>query len=125
TEDAVLAAFRRELKVADAVVLSDYGKGFLTEKLARALIAETRAAGKPVVVDPRPQHGPRYKGSDYVTPNWKESLGLLGWTDRPATPENVTAAGDALRAGLGSSVLLTLGPAGIALFERDGAGHFH
>ncbi len=125
TEAAVLAAFRKRLKDAAAVVLSDYAKGFLTESLARALISEARAAGKPVVVDPRPQHGPRYHGADYVTPNWKESLGLLGWSERPASPENVTAVGDALRAGLDSAVLLTLGPAGIALFERGGAGHLH
>jgi D-beta-D-heptose 7-phosphate kinase/D-beta-D-heptose 1-phosphate adenosyltransferase len=124
-EGLVLAAFRKALKGTRAVVLSDYAKGFLTDSLTRALLAEAKAAKVPVVLDPRPQHGLRYHGADYVTPNWKESLGLLGWSDRPSTPDNVTAVGDALRAQLGSSVLLTLGPAGIALFERGGSGHFH
>jgi D-beta-D-heptose 7-phosphate kinase/D-beta-D-heptose 1-phosphate adenosyltransferase len=125
TEVAVLAAFRKALKDTRAVVLSDYAKGFLTDSLTRALLAEAKAAGVPVVLDPRPQHGPRYTGADYVTPNWKESLGLLGWSDRPSTPVNVAEVGDALRAKLDAAVLLTLGPAGIALFERGSAGHFH
>lgn len=125
TEGLVLDAFRKALKGTRAVVLSDYAKGFLTDSLTRALLAEAQAAKVPVVLDPRPQHASRYGGADYVTPNWKESLGLLGWSDRPSTPDNVTAVGDALRAQLASSVLLTLGPAGIALFERGDAGHFH
>src|SRR5690606_33938872 len=124
-EAIVLAAFRRALGGAAAVVLSDYAKGFFTERLTPALIREARAAGKPVVLDPRPQHGARYRGADYVTPNWKESLGLLGWSEREATPDNVREAGDALRRQLDSHVLLTLGPAGIALFDRDTGAHFH
>jgi D-beta-D-heptose 7-phosphate kinase / D-beta-D-heptose 1-phosphate adenosyltransferase len=125
TESMILTSFRRALKSAAAVVLSDYAKGFFTARLTQALIREARMAGKPVVVDPRPQHGPRYHGADYVTPNWKESLGLLGWSDREASPDNVQAAGEALRKQLGSHVLLTLGPAGIALFDRDSGAHFH
>jgi D-beta-D-heptose 7-phosphate kinase/D-beta-D-heptose 1-phosphate adenosyltransferase len=125
TEAAVLAAFRAALATASAVVLSDYAKGFLTATLTPALIREARAAGKPVILDPRPQHGARYHGADYVTPNWKESLGLLGWSERAATAENVQAVGDALRTLLGAHVLLTLGPAGIALFDRDTGAYFH
>jgi D-beta-D-heptose 7-phosphate kinase/D-beta-D-heptose 1-phosphate adenosyltransferase len=132
-EGLVLAAFRKALNPSAgsgrgntrAVVLSDYAKGFLTDTLIRALLAEAKAAKVPVVLDPRPQHGSRYTGADYVTPNWKESLGLLGWSERPSTNENVKAVGDALRAQLDSSVLLTLGPAGIALFERGGSEHLH
>jgi len=125
TEEKILAAFRAALPTAVAVVLSDYAKGFFTAALTQNLIQEARLAGKPVVLDPRPQHGPRYLGADYVTPNWKESLGLLGWSDREASPDNIKSVGDALRKQLGSHVLLTLGPAGIALFDRDSGEYFH
>jgi D-beta-D-heptose 7-phosphate kinase/D-beta-D-heptose 1-phosphate adenosyltransferase len=125
TEAEILERFRTALQTAAAVVLPDYAKGFLTESLTRALLEAAKAAGKPVVVDPRPQHGPRYHGADYVTPNWKESLGLLGWSDREATPDHVQAAGDALRKKLDAHVLLTLGPAGIALFDRNSGESFH
>jgi D-beta-D-heptose 7-phosphate kinase/D-beta-D-heptose 1-phosphate adenosyltransferase len=124
TEDVILRKFRARLPEAQAVVLSDYAKGFLTETLTQALIAEARAAGKPVVLDPRPQHVARYQGADYVTPNWKESLGLLGWSERPATMQNVREAGAALRDKIGAHVLLTLGPDGIAFFDRDTGAFF-
>jgi D-beta-D-heptose 7-phosphate kinase/D-beta-D-heptose 1-phosphate adenosyltransferase len=119
TEAAVKTAFRLRLKDAKAVVLSDYAKGFFTAALTQELIAEARAAGVPLILDPRPQHVGRYSGAGYVTPNWKETLGLLGWSERESTPEHVSAAGEALRKQLGSHVLLTLGPAGMAFFDRD------
>ena len=33
-----------------------------------------------MVVDPRPSHASFYQGCDYLTPNWKEALGLLPTT---------------------------------------------
>ncbi|HLU70307.1 MAG TPA: bifunctional heptose 7-phosphate kinase/heptose 1-phosphate adenyltransferase [Fibrobacteria bacterium] len=120
TEADILAAFRAALPDAAAVVLSDYAKGFFSAALTRGIIDAAHAAGKPVVIDPRPRHVARYHGADYVTPNWKESLGMLGWEERDATPEAVKAVGCALRERLGAHILLTLGPAGIALFGRDG-----
>ncbi len=125
TEASVLAAFRRHLKSAGAVVLSDYAKGFFTDSLTQALIAEAKLAGKPVILDPRPQHVARYTGVGYVTPNWKESLGMLGWSERESSTTNVSEVGEALRKKLGSHVLLTLGPAGMMFFDRDTGESFH
>ncbi|HGX92026.1 MAG TPA: bifunctional heptose 7-phosphate kinase/heptose 1-phosphate adenyltransferase, partial [Candidatus Tenderia sp.] len=45
------SAFERNLGQADVVILSDYGKGALSD--SRQLIARARAAGKPVLVDPK------------------------------------------------------------------------
>jgi rfaE bifunctional protein kinase chain/domain len=76
TAKIILTAFRQHLPHAGIVVLSDYAKGMLTEALTQAIIKEAHAAGKEVLVDPRPQHAAYYKGCDYVTPNWKESQPL-------------------------------------------------
>jgi D-beta-D-heptose 7-phosphate kinase/D-beta-D-heptose 1-phosphate adenosyltransferase len=118
TEEAVLAAFRLRLQDAQAVVLSDYAKGFLTAGLTQALIREAAAAGKPLILDPRPQHAARYVGGGYVAPNWKESLGLLGWSDREPAPHHVREVGEALRLRFDAHILLTLGPGGMAFFDR-------
>ena len=85
-EEAILAQFRRWLPQASIVVLSDYAKGVITESVGRAIIQEAHAAGRQVVVDPRPQHLPHYIGCDYVTPNWKEARELLGLPVRCADP---------------------------------------
>ena len=124
-EQNVLAIFRKHLSQAHAVVLSDYAKGFLTDTLTKALIREAGAAGKILILDPRPQHAAHYENCDTITPNWKECLGLIGYPDQDATPENLKKAGSELRARLRCHVLLTLGSKGIAFFHKDGGEPFH
>ena len=66
-----------------------------------------------------------YIGCDYVTPNWKESQGLLGQTESDPTESLILENGAALRKALGSHVILTLGPRGITFFDRDTGAHFN
>ena len=63
---------------ADAVVLSDYGKGVLTERVLRAAIDAARGAGVPVLVDPKGKDYRCYRGATLVTPNRKEAEEALG-----------------------------------------------
>jgi rfaE bifunctional protein kinase chain/domain len=120
----VLDVFERHVASCEIVVVSDYAKGLLTRGLSHALIAGAHAAGKQVVVDPRPQHAAFYAACDFITPNWKESLGLLneGVAERDSepTPEKVRRVGAAVSQQFGSAVLLTLGARGIAFFPREG-----
>ncbi|MCG6899844.1 MAG: bifunctional D-glycero-beta-D-manno-heptose-7-phosphate kinase/D-glycero-beta-D-manno-heptose 1-phosphate adenylyltransferase HldE [Gammaproteobacteria bacterium] len=67
---ALLAQFSRDLEHCDVVVLSDYGKGTLA--VVEPLIAAARAAGKPVLVDPKAQDFSRYRGATVITPNMAE-----------------------------------------------------
>ncbi|HLP41994.1 MAG TPA: bifunctional heptose 7-phosphate kinase/heptose 1-phosphate adenyltransferase [Fibrobacteria bacterium] len=125
TEKAILDAFRIRLGEVSLVVLSDYAKGFFTQSLVQAVIRETHAAGKEVLIDPRPQHRDFYVGCDYITPNWKETQGLLGQAECDASEDLVTANGLALRDRLGSNVILTLGPKGMAVFARGSDSRLH
>ena len=56
----------------DAVIISDYGKGIVTEDIARFTIDEAHNHGVPVIVEPKGVHWGKYKGADFVTPNLKE-----------------------------------------------------
>ncbi len=112
-----LRIFRRHLPHCDVVVLSDYAKGFFTAETCQAVIREAKAAGCTVIVDPRPQHGGFYKGCDYLTPNWKESQGLLGQPEADLTWEGVQRNGELLSTRIASNVLLTCGPKGMAFFS--------
>jgi rfaE bifunctional protein kinase chain/domain len=114
-------AVASRLASCDIVVVSDYAKGLLTNDVCRDMVRRSRAAGRPVLVDPRPQHSSFYWECDYLTPNWRESLGLLGENELPATPEHVRRVGTLVSRRFKSSVLLTLGPRGIAFFDRDGS----
>ena len=72
SQESLLAAARALLPEVSAVILSDYGKGVLTAGVIQALIAAAKAAGKPVIVDPKGSDYRRYRGADLVTPNRRE-----------------------------------------------------
>jgi D-beta-D-heptose 7-phosphate kinase/D-beta-D-heptose 1-phosphate adenosyltransferase len=124
TEAAILAVFDRHVGASDIVVMSDYAKGFLSKATAQQIINRAHEAGRQVIVDPRPQHRDYYNGCDYVTPNWRESRGLLGLPDAEASPEAARVVAREVAAYLASNVVLTLGPHGISFCSRAGDEQF-
>jgi D-beta-D-heptose 7-phosphate kinase/D-beta-D-heptose 1-phosphate adenosyltransferase len=119
-ERALLEAITPRLDACDIVVMSDYAKGLLTNEVCREVVRRAHAAGRQVVVDPRPQHSSFYWECDYLTPNWRESLGLLREGESGMTPDTVRRIGTLVSRRFRSNVLLTLGARGIAFFDRDG-----
>ena len=94
--EAVKSGEFRALLAACAVVLvSDYAKGMVDRRLMDLL----RASGKPIVVDPRPQHTDLYAGVSLVTPNRKEATEMLAclracnFALLPSLVENFSMAG--------------------------------
>lgn len=67
-----LEAFNRHIDECDALILSDYGKGFLTPGLLESAIASCREHGKPVLVDPKGLNYSIYANATILTPNLKE-----------------------------------------------------
>ena len=74
--DSLLQEYRQRLENCDVVVLSDYGKGTLTQ--IEAFIAAARAAGKPVLVDPKSEDFTAYSGATLITPNMVEFEQVVG-----------------------------------------------
>ena len=105
----------------DIVVVSDYAKGLLSSDVLDGIRMLAAAAGRDVVVDPRPRHAAFYAGCDYLTPNWREALALLGEGDADPTPDAVRQIGGRLRDRFQCGVLLTLGALGMVFFARDGS----
>ena len=76
-EDSALAdILARAAKDAGAVVLSDYGKGALTD--VKAMIAACRESGVPVLVDPKGRDFSKYRGATLITPNQGEFEAVAG-----------------------------------------------
>ena len=106
--------FGRLVSQADAVILSDYGKGTLSR--AAELIAVTRAAGVPTLIDPKGTDFTRYRGAYALTPNRSEFEAVVGACGRE---EELLRKGEALLEDLDLTVLLvTRGEQGMTLFER-------
>jgi D-beta-D-heptose 7-phosphate kinase/D-beta-D-heptose 1-phosphate adenosyltransferase len=117
---ALLEAARAALPGVRALVVSDYGKGTLAADALATLIEAARAAGRPVVVDPKGGDYLRYRGASLMTPNRAEleTASGLGAVDDRA----VVAACRALieRCGF-DGILATRSEEGMTLVERDGA----
>jgi len=116
----VLKAVKQDLGSADAIVISDYAKGFLTPDLLRSVIDEARRAGKRVFADPKGADVARYQGVFLLKPNRLE-LSLL--TVLPsATHDEVLAAGSRLTRSMpGTHILVTEGSEGMTLFSESQA----
>jgi len=57
---------------ATTVILSDYGKGVITEKLCLSVIQECHSRRIPVIVDPKGTYWSKYEGATLICPNQKE-----------------------------------------------------
>ena len=112
---AKLADFRKQLPDADVVVLSDYGKGGLAH--IAEMIRLARAAGKPVLVDPKGEDYARYAGATLLTPNRSEFRQVAGgWKDEA----ELTAKAQRLRTDLKlDALLVTRSEEGMSLYREQ------
>jgi D-beta-D-heptose 7-phosphate kinase/D-beta-D-heptose 1-phosphate adenosyltransferase len=110
----------RYLEGCDALILSDYAKGALQQP--ELLIAAARAAGKPVLVDPKGTDFSHYRGATLLTPNLHEFEAVMGHC---ATEEELVAKGEDLMRELSlDALLITRGEHGMTLL-RPGEEEFH
>jgi len=117
---AFLASFTSALAVSDAVVLSDYGKGVLSADLVPRLIELARAAGKPVLADPKTASPFPWRGVTLLKPNRLE-LGLLAHRPVLDHQDTLAAAAIVLDELGGGALLVTEGADGMTLFESEPA----
>ena len=112
---AMLSDYERVLPDHDAVLFSDYGKGGLTH--IPRMIELARAAGKPVLIDPKGSDYRRYAGATVITPNRAELAHVIGqWGSEAQLAERVQA----LRAEHKlEGLLLTRSEDGMSLFDGD------
>jgi len=109
-------AFAGLLPQHDAILFSDYGKGGLAH--IPVMIASARAAGKPVLVDPKGSDYGRYRGASVITPNRAELQDVVG---RWHGEDDLKSRAHKLRAELGlDGLLLTRSEEGMTLFDAQG-----
>jgi rfaE bifunctional protein kinase chain/domain len=108
--------YRSALGRCDVVLFSDYGKGGLTH--IPAMIESARAAGRPVLVDPKGSDYERYRGATVLTPNRAELAHVIGQWNSEAQLRDRTQS---LRSSLGlGAILLTRSEEGMSLFDDVG-----
>ena len=110
-----------EKQPVDVVVLQDYNKGVLTEKMIHEIIALCHQKNIPVVVDPKKKNFFAYQGATLFKPNAKELLEGLGV--KAETIEELQQAMVSLQARLYCEYLMvTLSDKGVMILH-DGRSH--
>jgi D-glycero-beta-D-manno-heptose-7-phosphate kinase len=106
----------REIGRCDAVILSDYAKGLLSEDLIARVLKLVRAAGKFIALDPKPKRPLAFHGLDLITPNKREALQLAGMEHVPQSAFPAGAVCERLHKLYGTKYLvITLGEEGMLL----------
>ena len=111
----------RLLSVIDdvqAVIVSDYGKGVITQSLLERLMSVCLQKNVFVAVDPKETHFNNYQKVSLITPNHHEAGFAYG--RRIHNEKDLLEVGNGLLKRLqAKSILITRGPDGMSLFTDD------
>ena len=123
-EDRLVRAIKAALPRLDALVVSDYDKGVVTDSLADRVLTECHRRGVPALVKPKTSRLFAYRGASLIVCNAKEAGFFV--TRTLEDDESVEQAGRALLAHFGcSAVVITRGSEGLNVFEDTSPKGFH
>ncbi len=120
---ALLTKAQDILPQVQAVILSDYGKGLLTEEFIQALITLAQEHDVPVLVDPKGVDYSIYRGADIVTPNKKELSEATGGMAVDSDEEVMDSAQYLLDVSGIKSVVATRSKDGMSVVKADSIVH--
>jgi D-beta-D-heptose 7-phosphate kinase/D-beta-D-heptose 1-phosphate adenosyltransferase len=116
-QEKIKGYVKEKIKVMDALIIEDYGKGLITKSLLADIIKMARDNKVMIAVDPKENHFDMYKDVSVITPNRTEAGKGAGFIldDRG----KVEKAGEKLlNMTKAEAVLITLGEEGMMLFQK-------
>ena len=137
TKSRLQSFISKNIKNFDAIIIEDYGKGFLDAQLTKTIIKQANQAGIIVTVDPKEDNFDCYFKATCITPNRKETQNAIRYLkmkdadnkfriykEELLTHNDIIKAGDAILKYLNlESLLITLGEDGMWIFEKGKNKH--
>jgi len=115
----IVATIKKLIKEVDAVIISDYGKGIISEIVSKEVIKISRLNKKPVAVDPKGRDYSKYKRATIITPNLKEAQTASQIEIKGI--KSLEKTGIKLLKSLSTDyILITRGKDGMSLFSKNG-----
>ena len=110
---------QKYLARTQALLVSDYGKGFINQRLLSNILPMAQRAGKIVSVDPKSRNFAMYRPATILTPNKKEAEVASGIPiqDEPSLKRAAEAILEATKV---ENLLITRGEEGMSLFRPTG-----
>lgn len=117
-ERAIIANAAAAIDASDVVILSDYGKGMLNDRILASIFERAAACQKKVIVDPKRSDFSAYRGATIITPNRAEltkATGLICDSDEEAQAAAAVASNRS-----GADIVLTRSEKGMSFFPIEG-----
>jgi len=114
----VIEYVKSVVDTCDMVILSDYGKGVITDAIAQGVITSAKAKGKKVLVDPKGKDYRKYSGAYLLTPNKKEASEATGIVIKDDTSLREALLSLKATCDLQCS-MITLSEDGIAIYDES------
>lgn len=124
SQEKLLRSLFSALKHLDALVLSDYDKGIITDDFADRVLGACHQLRVPVFVKPKTSRLYAYRGARAIVCNAKEAGFFV--TRSLGDEKSFIEAGRALLAHFGcGAVVITQGEKGMSIFEEGSPKHLH
>ena len=123
TSAKIMRFINKKISSADAVLISDYGKGVVTQKVISEIMRLSKKYKKLVTVDPKIENFARYEFVDCLTPNIYEAMDGMGVPKLKNENDFKSLGKKILKKLKCRSVLITQGENGMTLFEKGKITH--
>lgn len=122
-EEALKESIAAALGQYDILIVSDYGKGLISESLCQFLITLARQNQLPVIIDPKGKNWNKYTGAALITPNVKELSDIVGYSVDNEDSAIEAAARDIIGLYHLTSLLVTRSEKGMSLITPGESIH--
>lgn len=120
-EDQLIAQLEQAVTPdVDAIIVSDYAKGVITQRVADAVTKIAQERGIFLAVDAKPSRAAFFKGASLISPNLKEAHEYLGLQPLEGGGQLPEVLAPQLAKKMDTDVFLTLGAGGIYVFTKEG-----
>jgi len=115
-EEKIIRFLHDKADKINAVILEDYGKGILTDRVVKEVVNLSRDNGFIIAADPKIEHDIDFSNITVITPNLAEACYFAGKSLRRI--KSVEEVGEILlKKWKGTAILVTMGEKGMCLFE--------
>lgn len=124
-EESVIETIEKAASETEAIIVSDYAKGVITQRVAQAVMKISQETGMIVAADVKPSRAAWFAGATFISPNRKEAHEILGFNrfENGGREPQELAAG--LQVKMQCDVFVTLSEAGMYVLEKDASEGTH
>ena len=122
-QDEINQIISEKMPSVDCVIISDYGKGFCTEKICQHTINTANKFGKTTIVDPKSSDWKKYEKATIITPNVKEFAEAAGKEVNNNDEEITAASVQLLQKYDFAGLLITRSEKGMSLANKNFIEH--